>query len=168
MTLSAIFLFLIGIPSYAEVRFEIRPRPSVYHYYYCPDRENWYLHRERVASYNGGCSLDKPLNQTRVNHYFPRMRRSLSVGAWQGSYTRKAKLIRTYQYVLQDCRGRILENFTQDYEYRDVEMEFSVVNPNLDVGVSESFVAQAPMTDQEAQSEMEQTRRRCVTSRPGR
>lgn len=107
----------------------------------------------------GPCIRIEPTLQ-RVTHHFPVMG-TLTVNAWVGGYSRSATVTNTYRIDRVDpCSGRFISSET----YTDTESkvyEYNVDNPNLHASVQQSFIANAPMTDQEAQAAMSTALNKC-------
>lgn len=110
------------------------------------------------------CYLSSPLRLAMTHKNYPKLNfNPRSVQYWQGSYTRDMITTITYERELIDvCRGRIIktDQINEQYPYK---LEFTIVNPNLDDGISESFML-SPLTEQEAQNELVQSKQRCEES----
>jgi len=110
------------------------------------------------------CKMAIPLNLTETYFTYPKMNfNPRRVEVWEGAYKKILQIENVYLKELIDvCRGRVISE-KQITEKEKQILTFSVMNPNLDSSISESYLL-APMTEQEAQSELKRTWKRCQRS----
>jgi len=129
-----------------------------YYQYQCYYSDSVTLISSRTSA-SGPCTRVEPTLQ-RVTHRFPNMG-TLTVNAWVGGYSRSGTTVSTYRIDHFDpCSGRFINSETSTTTESTV-FEFNVDNPNLHNSVQQSFIANAPMTDQEAQAAMSAALNKC-------
>jgi hypothetical protein len=117
-----------------------------------------------VVKYTSSCELAEPLKLMRVDHYYPLMKSVLTVDAWQGSYIRNTETDTTYRIDNYDCEGHF-QFSSQAMTSEAGVASFAIDNPNLHDDVDLSFVANAGMTDGEAQAALDSAKQKCELQR---
>jgi hypothetical protein len=105
------------------------------------------------------CKLSEPLSLSRATHHYPLLG-ELTVDSWKGAYTRSAQVKSVYEDAIFSCRDGYIGSMRRE----SVELEnvpFAVDNPNLQDDVAASYIANAPMTNGEAQAALEKALQNC-------
>lgn len=109
------------------------------------------------------CKTGAPLSLTHGPHDYPLLG-SMKVGYWRGNFFRAARETDTYEYDTYDREGNLINTWTQKRSF-DLEIKFSVDNPNLHDDVDKTFIANAPMTDDEAKTAWIHAKQDCESAK---
>ena len=134
-----------------------------HHHCHCDTYVRSWLVSQALDYTSSECGASEPLTLTRTTHYYSALG-SLTVDAWQGAFLRPAKRTSLIQYDTFNCHGDLVQSF-QGTEVSQEEIRFTVDNPNLHDDVTKSFVANAPLTDNEAKQALEETRQECLNAK---
>jgi hypothetical protein len=92
--------------------------------------------------------------------------KSQTVDAWSGGYEVTEYLTIYYRVDSYDpCTGAWL-GFSNAVKNASRVYTFPIVNPNLDSSVTESYVANAPLLDEEAQGQLPELLQQCQSFNP--
>lgn len=107
------------------------------------------------------CALKNPMRLAWTTQNYPNLRENpRRVQYWDGNYVREVTTdYRMLRELVDECRGRILSQNTLTDSGAE-EQSFSMVNPNLDTSITESFML-VPMTSEEATQELNEAKIRC-------
>jgi hypothetical protein len=108
------------------------------------------------------CEVGDKLAFSRIAHDYPLLG-SLTVDYWQGSYTRQAATTDTYQDNYYDCWGN-LQNSSSRTVVTPFTETFTLDNPNLHDDVNYTFLANAPLTDDEAKTAYDKLQQDCLAA----
>lgn len=127
--------------------------------------EKWVLKNES-RRFLGTCELSQPLKLASKTHYYPQMAGvSLQVNYWAGAFKRDMSIKREFSLSTYNCFGD-LQNTETIERTENHPVYFEIENPNLASDVSQSYIAHAPLTDDEAKIEFQLTREKCLKSEP--
>ena len=110
---------------------------------------------------SNSCTLIEPLSLAWTVMTYPNLRDNpRRVQYWQGTYSRTISTTATYlRELVDECQGKIISQ-NQFIETTKENISFSVANPNLNTGITESYML-VPLTKEEAQQEFTQAQMNC-------
>ncbi len=113
-----------------------------------------------VVTAEGSCELENKLSLA-TGCFGYRYMGHRQVRYWEGSFRKEIRFHDTYLITVTNvCTGEVEKTFYSGDEHSE-QLLFEVRNPNLEPSLTKSYDL-APMTDAEAQMEMDLAKERCI------